>query len=93
MQTTTRQWVLDTVSQLPDREIERLKDYLEFLTWKLKQQKLRGTLIAKGIIEAMEQPPHVTHEDVEALLQAIDEGKQPIRFASPFGETNGQEQQ
>ena len=92
MQTTTRQWVLDTVSQLPERELEQLRDYLEFLTWKSKQQKPEGNLIAKDIIKSMEQPPHVTHEDVEALLQAIDEGKQPIRFESPFDETNGQEQ-
>jgi hypothetical protein len=92
MQTTTRQWVLDTVLQLSDRELEQLRDYLEFLTWKSKQQKPQGSLVAKDIIKAMEQPPHVTHEDVEALLQAIDEGKQPIRFESPFGETNGQEQ-
>jgi hypothetical protein len=92
METTTRQWVLDTVLQLSDRELERLRDYLEFLTWKSKQQKPQGNLIAKDIIKAMEQPPHVIHEDVEALLQAIDEGKQPMRFESPFGETNGQEQ-
>ncbi|WP_089942789.1 hypothetical protein [Candidatus Entotheonella palauensis] len=75
MQTTTRQWILDTISQLPDREIEQLKDYLEFLTWKSKREKPQGNLIAKGIIDAMRQPPHVTHEDGEALMQAINEGK------------------
>lgn len=92
MMTTTRQWVLDAVSQLPDREIEQLRDYLEFLTWKSKQQKPQGNLIAKGIIKAMEQPPHVTREDVEALLHAIDAGKQPIRFESLFEESTGQDQ-
>ena len=36
------------------------------------------------LIKAMEKPPHLTHEDVEALHQSIEEGKIPIKFDSPF---------
>jgi membrane protein involved in colicin uptake len=32
----------------------------------------------------MEQPPHLTHEDVEALRQSIEAGKLPVKFNSPF---------
>ena len=89
MQTTTREWVLDTVAKLPEKDIEQLKDYLEFLTWKSKQMKPEPkqtgkNLIAQRIIKAMEQPPHLTHEDVEALRQSIKEGKMPVKFDSPF---------
>ncbi len=34
--------------------------------------------IAQRLITAMEKPPHLTHEDVEALRQSIEEGKMPI---------------
>ena len=40
--------------------------------------------IAQRLIKAMEKPPHLTHEDVEALRQSIEEGKIPIKFDSPF---------
>ena len=39
---------------------------------------------AQRIIEAMEKPPYVTHEDIESLLQVIKEAKQPTHFESPF---------
>lgn len=89
MSTTTREWIHKTVDKLKDQEAEQLKDYLEFLTWRSKQQKSEPTQtgknpIAQKIIKAMKEPPHLTEEDAQALLQAIDEGKQPIRFESPF---------
>ena len=40
--------------------------------------------IAQRIIKAMEKPPHLTDEDIEALNQSIKEGKIPIKFDSPF---------
>ena len=40
--------------------------------------------IAQRLIKVMEQPPHLTHEDVEALRQSIEEGKMPVKFDSPF---------
>ena len=39
---------------------------------------------AQRLIKAMEKPPHLTDEDVEALQQSIEEGKIPIKFDSPF---------
>ena len=89
MQTTTREWIIKTVRKLPEKEIEPLKDYLEFLVWKNKNQKKTGKTQAQRIIEVMEQPPHLTHEDVEALRQAIEEGKRPMKFDSPFNEPEG----
>ena len=40
--------------------------------------------IAQRLITVMEKPPHLTHEDIEALRQSIKEGKTPIKFDSPF---------
>ena len=39
---------------------------------------------AQRIIKAMEKPPYVSCENIEALLQVIKEAKQPTRFESPF---------
>ena len=98
MQSTTKEWIIQTVSQLPQKDVERMKDYLEFLTWKSKQQEseLKPTgknPIAQKIVEAMKEPPHLTEDDIQALLQAIDEGKQPTRFESPFDGIDELEQQ
>jgi len=84
MQATTKEWVLDTVSQLPEKEMEQLRDYLEFLMWKTEQWKSEGQHLSQRIIEVVEQSHDVTMEDAEALLQAIEEGKRPVRFGSPF---------
>ena len=40
--------------------------------------------ITQRLIKAMEKPPHLTHEDVEALRQSIEEGKLPVKFDSPL---------
>ena len=86
MQATTRGWILDTVSKLPEKDIELLRDYLEFLVWKNNQVEPGKNPIAQRIIQAMEQPPELTHGDADALLQSIEEGKIPMRFESPFDE-------
>ena len=39
---------------------------------------------AQRLIKAMEKPPHLTDEDIEALNRSIKEGKIPIKFDSPF---------
>jgi hypothetical protein len=55
---------------------------------KAKQEPKTGkNPIAQRIIQAMEKPPHLTHEDIEALRQSIEEGKIPIKFDSPFDPT------
>lgn len=89
MEAMTKQRVLKTLEQLPEKETEQLITYLDFLAWKSKQQKPEPKQtgknpIAQRIIKAMKEPPHLTEEDAQALLKAIDEGKQPIRFESPF---------
>ena len=40
--------------------------------------------IAQRLITAMEKPPHLTHEDVEALRQSIKAGKIPVKSDSPL---------
>ena len=62
-----------------------MKDYLEFLVWKDKNRNQPAkNPVARKIIKAMKEPPHLAEEDVSALLQVIDEGKQPTRFESPL---------
>ena len=49
-----------------------------------QEQKIQKNPIAQHLIKAMEKPPYLTHEDVEALHQSIEEGKIPIKFDSPL---------
>ena len=52
---------------------------------KQKQESTTGkNRIAQRLIAAIEKPPHLAHEDVEALRQSIEEGKMPIKFDSPL---------
>ncbi len=59
-----------------------------FRTWTESQQKQEHATgknpAAQRLIKAMEQPPHLTDEDIEALNQSIKEGEIPIKFDSPF---------
>ena len=48
--------------------------------------------IAQRLITAMEKPPHLTHEDIEALRRSIEEGKMPIKFDSSFESDERQRQ-
>ena len=60
---------------------------LSFLASQLKvfpDEPIKKNAAAQRLIKAMEKPPHLTHEDVEALRQSIEEGKIPIKFDSPF---------
>ncbi len=55
-----------------------------------KDKQVKGTTekgknaAAQRLIKAMEKPPHLTDEDIEALNHSIKEGKIPIKFDSPF---------
>ena len=64
------------------------KFFQQFRAWTASDQKqgpaTRKNPAAQRLIKAMEKPPHLTHEDVEALRQSIKEGKIPIKFDSPF---------
>ena len=46
----------------------------------------RKNLAAQRLIEAMEKPPHLTDEDIQALHRSIEEGKIPINFNSPLNQ-------
>ena len=66
---------------------EILQQFRSWIEWEPKQKQDPTTIknpIAQRIIQAMEKPPHLTDEDVEALRQSIEEGKIPIKFDSPF---------
>ena len=98
MQAVTREWIHKAVDKLPDREAEQLKGYLEFLTWKSKQQESEPKQTGKNpmaqrIIEAVEKSHDVTMEDAEALLKVIKENQIPVRFDSPFKELEAQKDQ
>lgn len=87
MQPTTKEWIIQAIAQLPEPETEQLKDYLEFLAWKSRQKPKPNTgknTIAQQITAVMETPPHLTHEDGQALRQSIEEGKIPVKFESPL---------
>ncbi|RKU12723.1 hypothetical protein C6501_10605 [Candidatus Poribacteria bacterium] len=60
----------------------------QFRTWtesdKKQKHATRKNPAAQRLIKAMEKPPHLTDEDIEALNQSIKEGKIPIKFDSPF---------
>ena len=58
----------------------------EFRSWTESDQKhpVRKNPAAQRLIKAMEKPPHLTDEDIEALNQSIKEGEIPIQFDSPF---------
>ena len=64
------------------------KFFEQFRNWAESEQKQTHTTrknpTAQRLIKAMEKPPHLTDEDIEALNQSIKEGEIPIKFDSPF---------
>ncbi len=64
------------------------KFFEHFRTWTESPPKqepaIRKNPTAQRLIKAMEKPPHLTDEDIEALNQSIKEGEIPIRFDSIF---------
>ena len=62
------------------------KFFEQFRSWTESDQKhaIRKNPAAQHLIKAMEKPPHLTDEDIEALNRAIKEGEIPIRFDSIF---------
>ena len=64
------------------------KFFEQFRTW-TESPSEQGTATRKNpaaqrLIKAMEKPPHLTDEDIEALNRSIKEGEIPIKFDSPF---------
>ena len=68
--------------------------FQQFRAWTESESKqkiaTRKNPAAQRLIKAMEKPPHLTDEDIDALNQSIKEGEIPIKFDSPFDsdETN-----
>ena len=66
------------------------KFFEQFRTWTESPSKqeqepaTRKNPAAQRLIKAMEKPPHLTDEDIEALNRSIKEGEIPIKFDSPF---------
>ena len=60
----------------------------QFRSWIESEQepehKSAKNPIAQRLIRAMEKPPHLTHDDVEALRQSIEEGEIPVKLDSPL---------
>ena len=83
---TTREQVMEMISKLPEKDLERLKEYGEYLVWRSKHQTKSD---AQRILEAINQSHEVTMEDAEALLQSIEESKMPVNFDSPFEQSHG----
>ena len=50
----------------------------------IEEPTTRKNPAAQRLIKAMEKPPHLTDEDIEALNRSIKEGEIPIRFDSIF---------
>ncbi len=99
MSVTTKKWVLNTLEKLSASEIEELKRYLEYLIWKSEipteslgnlqdSSRLKRKGQPKRILAAINKSHDVTPEDAEALLNAIKEGEIPMRFDSPFDESD-----
>ena len=55
----------------------------------IQKTATRKNPAAQRLIKAMERPPHLTDEDIEALNQSIKEGEIPIKFDSPFDSDEG----
>ncbi len=64
--------------------LQQFRSWIESSSKQKREPTTGKNPIAQRLITAMEKPPHLTDEDVEALRQSIEEGKMPIKFDSPF---------
>lgn len=64
--------------------LQRFRSWAESESKPKQAPKTAKNPIAQRLIRAMAKPPHLTHDDVEALRQSIEEGKIPVNFDSPF---------
>ena len=64
------------------------KFFEQFRSWteldQTQETENRKNPAAQRLIKAMEKPPHLTDEDIEALNQSIKKGEIPIKYDSPF---------
>ena len=64
--------------------LQQFRSWTEAIPEQKQEPKTGQNPIAQQIIKVMENPPHLTYEDGEALRQSIEEGKMPVKYDSPF---------
>ena len=64
--------------------LQQFRSWTESIPEQKPEPKTEQNPIAQQIIKVMENPPHLTYEDGEALRQSIEEGKMPVKYDSPF---------
>lgn len=64
--------------------LQQFRSWTEAMPEQKPEPKTEQNPIAQQIIKVMENPPHLTYEDGEALRQSIEEGKMPVKYDSPF---------
>lgn len=67
---------------IPSETLQQIRSWIELESE--QKQEIGKNPAAQRLIKAMEKPPHLTDEDIEALNQSIKEGEIPIKFDSPF---------
>ena len=70
--------------RLAPETLQQFRSWSESESEQKQAPATRKNAAAQRLIKAMEKPPHLTDEDIEALNQSIKEGKIPIKFDSPF---------
>ena len=70
--------------EVPSTIIQQFRSWTEAIPEQKQEPKTGQNPIAQQIIKVMENPPHLTYEDGEALRQSIEEGKMPVKYDSPF---------
>ena len=77
---------------VPSTILQKLRSWTEAIPDQGPEPKTGQNPIAQQIVKVMENPPHLTYEDGEALRQSIEEGKMPVKFDSPFEPGDREEQ-
>ena len=72
-------------TMIDPRTLQKLQTWTESGSEQKQERAIRKNPTAQRLIKAMEKPPHLTDEDIEALNWSIKEGEIPIKFDSPFG--------
>ena len=78
--------------EVPSEIMQRFRSWVESESKQKPDPKTGKNPTAQRLLQTMGKPPHLTHEDVEALRQSIEEGKIPVKFDSPF-ELDGHNEQ
>ena len=72
--------------------LQQFRSWIQSIPEQKQEPKTGKNPIAQQIIKVMENPPHLTDEDVEAMRQSIEEGKMPVKFDSIFDRDESEDQ-